>query len=132
MGLALQRSLAHSGASYLSCFTHVYLYHLRGSVIGSGQAPEALHYWLYCSCHSAPSLANLHWVSCWQALLDCHSSSLFWAASSSHSCHAMQSRVAWVATFSLSHSVSLIWTLHICMVSLVMLFLLGCLEAALA
>ena len=54
----------------------------------------------------------------------------FWAASSSHSCHAMWARVACVAAFSLSHCSFLSWTSHRCTLSSVLLFFLVDLEVA--
>ena len=41
MGLALHKSPAHVGLSYLSFLDHSYLHHPKGLVMGLGQAPEA-------------------------------------------------------------------------------------------
>ena len=92
IGLALQRLSAHPVTSYSSCRAQVYSCKPNRLVIGSGQTPEAQCCLLCCSCNSAPSLGSFCWVLHCQDLLDCCSSSFFWAASSIHSCHMMWAR----------------------------------------
>ena len=57
MGLVLHKSPAHVGLSCVTFLDHSYSHHPKGSVIGSGQALEALHSQLYSSCcqRSLPS-----------------------------------------------------------------------------
>ena len=102
MGLVLHKSPAHAGLSCVPFLDHSYSHHPKGSVIGSGQAPEAQCSQLYSSCHRAPSLSKLHMASCCQTLWSSCPSHFLWAASSSHSCLHICSRVAWGASFSFS------------------------------
>ena len=102
MGLVLHKSPAHVGLSCVPFLDHSYSHHPKGSVIGSGQASEARHSWLYSSCCQAPSLSKLHMAShCWTLWSSCPSHFL-WAASSSCSCLCICSRVAQAASFSFS------------------------------
>ena len=114
MELALHRSPAHLGASYLPCWAHVCSHHQRGLVMGSGQALEALCSLLYSSCH---------WASLLWALQDSCSLSLHRLACSPHSCHSMWSRVAQAATISFLRAAAFICTSHIHRVSLVIVSL---------
>ena len=75
--------------------------------MGSGQAPEARCSQLYSSCCRAPSLSILRMVSHCRILQSSCPSRFLWAASSSHSCLCIRSRVARAASFSFSRAASL-------------------------
>ena len=107
MGLVLHKSPAHVGLPCVPFLDHSYSHHPKGSVIGSGQAPEARHSRLYSSCHRAPSLSILHMTSCHQTLGSSCPSCFLWVASSSRSCLRIRSRVARAASFSFSRAASL-------------------------
>ena len=104
MGLVLHKSPAHAGLSCVLCLDHSYLHHPNGSVIGSGQAPEARRSQLYSSCHRAPSLSKLRMASRWWTLRSSCPSRFLRVASSSRSCLHIHSRVARAASFSFSRA----------------------------
>ena len=107
MGLALHKSPAHAGLLCVPFLDHSYSHHPKGSVMGSGQAPEAQHSQLYSSCHRAPSLSILCMASCRWTLQSSCSSRFLWVASSSCSCLCIHSRVAWAASFSFLRAANL-------------------------
>ena len=107
MGLALHKSPAHAGLLCVPFLDHSYSHHPKGSVMGSGQAPEAWCSQLYSSCQRAPSLSILCMASCRRTLQSSWPSCFLWAASSSRSCLCIHSRVARAASFSLLRAANL-------------------------
>ena len=124
-GLVLHRFPAHLGLSYLSFLEHSYSHHPKGSVMGSGQALEALHLWIYSSYCRAPSFTSLCPASHWWTLQSLCSFSFLQVACSSYSCCLIQSRVAWAASFSCLWATTLIHMLHISRASGIVVSLWG-------